>query len=53
MQKRKALARARDRQLKVEGKLRPEQVSIAAAVDPDSHKRPLIFRRVKFPRYDF
>ena len=49
LRKQKALARAQDRRLLAKGKLRLEQLSLAATVDPRHRKPPLILRRVKIP----
>jgi hypothetical protein len=51
LRKEKALARARTRRLLVRGKLRPEQVSIAAGVKLDA-RSPLILDRVTIPEYE-
>jgi hypothetical protein len=51
MRKKKALDRMRDMRLMAQGKLRPEQVSLAAAF-PEWCKAPLNFRAVHIPEDD-
>jgi hypothetical protein len=45
LRKRKALARSQIRRRLAEGKVRLDQVSLAAAAHPDSFKSPLVIRR--------
>jgi hypothetical protein len=52
MRKLKALARSRLRRRFAAGKVRLEQISLAAATHPDSFKSPLLTRRIKLPEYE-
>lgn len=53
VRKRKALARSRIRRRLAEGKVRLEQVSLAATAHPDSLKSPLVIRRSRDDYEDF
>jgi hypothetical protein len=47
LRKRKALARSRIRRRLAEGKVRLDQVSLAAATHPDSFQSPLVIKRAR------
>jgi len=49
VRKQKALARARHRRLFAQGKLRLEDVCLAASAHSQMNESPLILRRVKLP----
>ena len=51
LRKQKVLARSRVRRLLARGKLRPEQVSLAAGANLDRNG-PLILDRVTIPEYE-
>jgi hypothetical protein len=52
LRKQKALARSRLRRRLAAGRVRLDQVSVAAAAHPDSFKSPLLTSRIKLPEHE-
>jgi len=53
LRRKKALARARLRRRFAAGRVRLEQISLAAAAHPDSFKSPLVSRRARVEHEEF